>query len=75
MGICGYQEGPDAQGRSKQNRVIEAFQEATREQATCLVQELLTMLLAGVDLDDIDQTDYEHLMDTLRWADLELVQD
>lgn len=75
MGICGYQESPETRGSSKQNRVIEAFQDATREQAVCLVGELLTMLLAGVDFDNLDESDYRSLMDTLNWADLELAQD
>lgn len=75
MGICGYQENSEARGGSKQSRVFEAFQNATREQAVCLVQELVTMLLAGVDLDNIDQSDYGNLIDTLDWADLELAPD
>lgn len=75
LGICGYQESPDIQGRSKQNRVVDAFQNATREQAVCFVRELLTMLLAGVDFDNLDESDYRSLMDTLSWADLKLAQD
>ena len=75
MGICGYQEDQDAPKGSKQNRVFEAFQNATRGQAVCLVQELLTMLLAGVDLHNIDQSDYKNLMHTLDWAGLELAHD
>ena len=75
FGICGYQEIPETANGNKQNRVFEAFQKVDKEQAICLVRELLAMLLVGVDLDNLDQPEYENLMHAVGWAGLKIDDD